>query len=118
MSELFFEILAISLILSFLLDVFGIAYTLAKKSAHAKIIERKKEMIRSIKQERHGEQYYWFDAETDRFITQGKNYEEIVEGLRARFPRHVFIINDSKMMVGPTFEVVDINEENIKKLEI
>jgi len=74
------------------------------------------QMVRIVKQEHHGSCYYWFDSENDNFIAQGSSYSELVEQLRERFPRHIFLIGNNKMMAGPKFEVLDINPENLIKL--
>jgi len=72
--------------------------------------------VRPVRQEHHGNCYYWFDSENDSFIAQGQSYSELVEHLQARFPRHTFLIGHNKMMAGPKFEVLDITTENLIKL--
>ena len=73
--------------------------------------EKVASMLHPIKQEKHGDIYYWFDADTDQFLAQGKDEDDIREHLLKRFKGHVFLINDSKAMVGPELKVVPI--ENI-----
>ena len=53
-------------------------------------------MIHFVREERHGEINYWFDEQTDEFLAQGTSTEQIIAQARARFPTHVFIIDDCK----------------------
>ena len=57
-------------------------------------VEKVSELMHKIQEERHGDQYYWFDAHNDQFLAQGANTEEIVRHLKSRFPGHVFFVTD------------------------
>jgi hypothetical protein len=114
MADFIFYFITMFLLLN---TIYGLL--LVKKNQNDKNFKKHiAEFIRPVRQEQYGDCYYWFDSENEKFLAQGKTYIEIRETLRARFPRHVFLIGNNKMMVGPNFEVLDINHENLKKLEI
>lgn len=58
-------------------------------------------VVHSIKEERHGEQIYWFDKDTDNFIVQGKSFDDIVKNLQRNYNDHIFIIDDRFILSGP-----------------
>jgi hypothetical protein len=80
-----------------------------------RIVDRLNKIVHQVKIEKHGDMYYWFDNDDDRFLAQGKTLDEIVVGLKQRFIDHVFIVND-KVMIGPNFELVDASQENMVKV--
>lgn len=68
-------------------------------------------MIHFIKQERHGELLYWFDAQSDEFLGQGASVEEIAEAVKKRFPTHIFVTEDTlQYMRGPEWKLRPIDE--------
>lgn len=48
--------------------------------------------------------FYWYDADTDQFITQGKTDDEIRSGLQQRWQEHIFVIGEHHMIMGPGFD--------------
>lgn len=59
-----------------------------------KLVELAKQFI-FVKPEKHGDVIYLFEAETDRFIAQGRTAQELKEHCRERFPdKNVVISND------------------------
>lgn len=62
-------------------------------------------LIHTVKIEKVGEMSYWFDEDTDQFLSQGKTHEEIAVGLKQRFAKHVFLIDNEYALVGPDFAV-------------
>lgn len=83
------------------------------RAEHTEIVEKLMDMLHSVKQEQHGDVLYWFDADTDQFLAQGKSDSEIKEHLKERFKGHVFIFND-KALAGPNLEPVPISELMLK----
>lgn len=77
-------------------------------------IERKelkehiKKIVHNVNQERHGEVYYWFDADSDQFLAQGSTDEEIRQHLLSRFKGHVFILDNDRVLAGPALELTPI----------
>jgi hypothetical protein len=67
-------------------------------------------IIHAVKSEKHGDIIYFFDEETNTFIAQGRNDAEIIEGLKARWGDHIFIIGERHVMAGPDFEMTEITD--------
>jgi hypothetical protein len=67
-------------------------------------------MIHTVKQEQHGEIFYWFDADSDAFLGQGKTDDEIKEQLKQRFKGHVFLLDDTRALAGPDLKITPIKE--------
>jgi hypothetical protein len=36
--------------------------------------------------------YYWFDADDNEFLAQGKRFEDTKDQLKKRFPTHIFFV--------------------------
>lgn len=114
MFDLLFTVI---MVLMLLLSIGALSPSTSAQETAA-IKKKIKEYVRVIKQEKHGENYYLFDAETDMFVAQGKTDEEIKTVLKSRFPKHVFLLNDEYMMAGPDFNIVKIDHKILSKLEI
>lgn len=67
-------------------------------------------IIHTVRYEQDGDMYYWYDQDTDEFIVQGRTDTEIIQALRARFPNHIFVINEHQMMVGPEFAIIQFDK--------
>jgi hypothetical protein len=70
--------------------------------------ERLEQLIHVVKQEQHQDMYYWFDRDTDEFLVQGRNDEEIRKALQVRFHNHIFVVDDDTMLIGPEFKMVKL----------
>mgnify|MGYP003347213377 CR=1 FL=1 len=75
-----------------------------------KLRDKLSKMIHRINQEKHGDMYYWFDKDNDEFLAQGKTADEIIDHVKSRFPKHIFIFNDDRALRGPDWKVVPIQE--------
>jgi hypothetical protein len=74
-------------------------------------------IVHPIKSEKHGDVIYFFDEETDAFIVQGRNDQEIRDALRARWEDHIFLVGQKYVMAGPEFKMVEITDpEDIGKM--
>ena len=78
------------------------------------LVEKIMTMLHRIKQEKHGDVYYWFDADSDAFLAQGTNDEEIKQHLKERFKGHVFLLDEERAWAGPELQVVQIAELKMK----
>ena len=67
--------------------------------------------IHRVKQEVDGAMHYWFDYDNDQFIAQGRTMKEIQEVLRERWAKHIFVLNDHVMLIGPDFDQVHFYNE-------
>ena len=72
---------------------------------------RLNEIVHVVKQEKHGDMYYWYDQDNEQFLAQGRTLNEITDVLKSRWNRHIFVISDKEMMIGPEF---DIHEFDVK----
>ena len=52
----------------------------------------------------HGKDYYWFDADSDQFLGQGKTIQECIDHVKARFPGHIFLYKDNGILAGPEWK--------------
>jgi len=80
------------------------------------IVEEMSRLVHSVHEETHGDIKYWYDKEDDQFLAQGRDYNEIVNVLKKRFPDHLFLLNETQLLAGPDFKVVNIDEETIEKI--
>lgn len=95
----------------FLLNLWSLRESLIAAAEEAEIAELDK-LIHIVKQEKYEETYYWFDQDTDAFLAQGRNMEEIRTVLKQRFHNHVFVLNPEQMLHGPEFDtIVNFNQE-------
>ena len=78
------------------------------------LVDKLTKLIHRIKQEQHGDVYYWFDADTDSFLAQGRTDEEIRKHLLSRFKGHIFFIDDKKVMAGPELKVMSVDQLTVK----
>jgi hypothetical protein len=74
------------------------------------LVKKVMEMIHQVKQEQHGEVYYWFDADTDAFLGQGKTDDEIKEHLKQRFKGHIFLLDEDRALAGPDLKLTPVKE--------
>lgn len=74
------------------------------------LVKKVNEMIHRIKQEQHGDCYYWFDADNDQFLAQGRNDEEIRQHLLKRFSGHIFLVDNEKALAGPELRAMPIQD--------
>lgn len=95
--------------------------TLENKIEEVENIRKKlHKIIHAVKIETYGEMTYWFDAETDQFLAQGRTRDEISDHLKERFKGHIFLINEDTekgILAGPDFKLVDeISTQNIEQI--
>lgn len=73
--------------------------------------EKLRKMIHFVKLEKHGDQLYWFDAQTDQFLGQGASIEEVIAHVKHRFPTHVFVDESSNAFLkAPEWKPQPITE--------
>lgn len=74
------------------------------------LVKKVMDRIHQIKEEKHGDLTYWFDAESDAFLAQGKNDDEIKAHLKGRFKGHIFLLDETRAWAGPDLKLVPISE--------
>jgi len=67
-------------------------------------------IIHPVKSEQHGDVIYFFDADTNTFLAQGRDDAELAEALRARWRDHIFIVGEKYVMSGPDFKMLEIED--------
>lgn len=67
-------------------------------------------IIHPVKSEQHGDTIYFFDADTNAFLAQGRDDAELAEALRARWQDHIFIVGERYVMAGPDFAMLEITD--------
>ena len=81
------------------------------------IREHLSSIIHPVKSETHNGVMYWYDAEDDTFLVQGRDDAELAAALKARWVDHIFIIGDRYLMAGPDFDMIEITDpEQIGKM--
>lgn len=102
----------------FILGVVRAAVIKHKETEEQEVDELKEKLVKMIhfvKQEKHGNVFYWFDLDDDSFLGQGASVEEIAEHVKKRFPTHVFITDGAdKFMRAPDWKLTPISELGIK----
>jgi len=104
--------------------VFWVLYRFAVVYMTVRAVEKTKELtsaitelsklIHTVKEETIGNTIYWFDAETDKFITQGATHDDIISTLKQHYIGHIFLINDTEMLAGPNFDVIPMPPTSIR----
>jgi hypothetical protein len=74
------------------------------------IREHLNSIIHPVKSETHDGVMYWYDADDNTFLVQGRNDEELASALKARWIDHIFILGDRYVMSGPDFDMVEIKD--------
>jgi len=92
----------------FILEFFDFAQDVSETGEQVK--KYLSSIIHAVKSEKHGDVIYFFDENTDVFITQGRNDEELVEGLKARWRDHIFLVSEKYYMAGPDFKMREIKD--------
>ena len=60
-----------------------------------KILDRVNEIVHRVKVENHHDNWYWYDADSDRFLAQGATPDEVIDHVKSRFPDHVFLLESN-----------------------
>jgi hypothetical protein len=89
---------------------FRIYYYKRMQFEMAKMMKDINDIVHLVKQEKIEDITYWYDSHSNQFLAQGKSYDEIIEVLKKHYTKHIFLISDTEMMVGPTFQVVPITQ--------
>ena len=80
------------------------------------IHEKLTKLVHNVKPEKHLDMHYWFDEETDTFLAQGKNMDEIRGHLRERFSKDVFLVDGKVLLAGPEFAPIDISNHSASEV--
>jgi len=100
MLDFIIDILFWSIVIWLVMKVMQV-YLIAKNEVLGKQIEdmtkQIKEQIIHVDIEKHGEVFYLFEKDTNRFIAQGTNFDELKEHCVTRFKNKSIIANEDQM---------------------
>jgi hypothetical protein len=108
----FLEFVLWLLFFKVLFDLVVRPYKNAKTEIEEQLVEKISEVTHIVSVEQHGEQIYWFDADTGNFIAQGKTLEDIIYVVKSRFPTHYFFLNNNHLLHGPEWRLRKIDVDN------
>jgi hypothetical protein len=95
--------------------VFGVLNNTKERIEDRKeLVKKVMSLIHTVKQEQHGDVYYWFDADTDQFLGQGRTDDEIRVHLLERFKGHAFILDEKRALAGPDLKMVSVDDLKMK----
>jgi hypothetical protein len=80
------------------------------------MVERIHEVIHRVRVEEHYNNYYWYDANSDKFLAQGSTPDELIDRLKARFPTHIFLLEDKDTVIklsGPDWKMTRLPESEL-----
>ena len=108
-------------VLSQILLGFVDAFQIVKLKERVGILKQLSEIIHQVKVEERDGIKYWYDADSEAFLAQGKTIDEVIDVIKSRFPDHIFLIRDTggvskqtdwKLMPPEEFNKVVINLDN------
>ena len=102
MIQIVFWYFVIDFVVAVMLRLYA-GHQLSKDEIEQQIVTRLNEIVHEVEIDQHNDMYYWYDKDDRTFLAQGKNTEEIVVVLKQRFSDHIFLINETQVMVGPNF---------------
>jgi hypothetical protein len=106
-----FDALMIYVVVQVIMALLGVKRFMDHWQEHGDAIrEHLSSIIHPVKSETHDGVMYWYDAEDDTFLVQGRNDEELAAALKARWIDHIFILGDKYVMSGPDFDMVEIKD--------
>ena len=105
------QILFWTLVVNGLLSLINRHLDRPTKEDYQRLKQQIAKMVHFVREELHEGMSYWYDEQTDEFLAQGATTEQIIAQARARFPTHVFIIDDCKHTVsGPDWKITPVGE--------
>jgi hypothetical protein len=97
------------------------AFQIVKLKERVDILKQISEIIHQVKVEERDGIKYWYDADSEAFLAQGKTIDEVINVIKSRFPDHIFLIQDTggvskqtdwKLMSVEEFNKIAINLDN------
>lgn len=83
-----------------------------KRQRQLETIQYLNSIIHKVSVEKYHGIEYWFDEDTNKFLAQGKNYEEISETLKIRFPNHVFLFDEGGFSEKTNWKFIPFDNNN------
>lgn len=98
------------------------AHQIVKLQERVTILKKLSDIIHQVKIETVGDIEYWYDADSDAFLAQGRTLEEVIDVIKSRFPDHIFLIENKggvaaqtgwKLLSPEEFKKLPLNVDNI-----
>jgi hypothetical protein len=93
------------------------AFAIVKLQERVDVLKRLRDIIHQVKIEKNGDIEYWYDADNNHFLGQGKTLDEVVAVLKSRFPDHIFLLEDLGGIAEQTGWKL-ISPDEFKKIEL
>ena len=90
---------------------------IVKLTQRLDVLKRLNNIIHQVKIEEHSGMEYWYDKDSNVFLGQGRTLDEVVEVLKARFPDHIFLLENRGGIAAKTGWQLKTAEE-VKKIEL
>ena len=75
------------------------------------ILHHVHEIVHRVRIEEHYNNFYWYDADSDKFLAQGATPTELIDRLKVRFPKHIFLLEDKDSVIklsGPDWKMTKV----------
>lgn len=93
------------------------AVRMVKLGEQLQVLKKLNDIIHQVKIEERNGFEYWYDQDSDTFLAQGKTIDEVISVLKARFPDHVFLLEDRGGIAAQTGWKL-LTAEEFKKINI
>lgn len=109
--DLSFGTILVLLILFFTVQWFARAIASERQSRKNQIVNYLNSIIHQVNVENHYGVEYWFDQHNNKFLGQGKSFDDVVNVLKSRFPEHIFMIENRGVFCAKTnWQIVPFDE--------
>ena len=97
-------------------------WQIVKLQERVTVLKKLSDIIHKVKVETVGDIEYWYDADNDAFLAQGRTIDEVINVIKSRFPDHIFLIEDKgglaaqtgwKLMPADEFQKLPLDVKNI-----
>ena len=83
-----------AMVVAFFVNIIVSAVIQKRNERRSAVIHYLNTIMHSVLIEKHFDTEYWFDEHNHTFLAQGKNFDEISEILKSRFPGHIFLLDN------------------------
>jgi hypothetical protein len=97
-------------------------YQMVKIQERVTVLKKLSDMIHKVKVETVNDVEYWYDADDDAFLAQGRTLDEVINVIKSRFPDHIFLVEEKgglaaqtgwKLMPAEEFQKLPLDIKNI-----
>lgn len=97
-------------------------YQMVQMKERLEVLKKLSDMIHKVKVENVNDVEYWYDADSNAFLAQGRTLDEVINAIKSRFPDHIFLVEDKgglaaqtgwRLMSAEEFQKLPLKIENI-----